>query len=274
MPPREGNPGRQAYDKFHALWDYALPDGTRYCHWGGKRLSARVAKLLNLRPRDCVLDLCCGRGGSIPFLAKARFVCGVDISLDAVRSANAWMGSPSRLCIHADAHALPFKNEFFDKIFSQDGDAWLHPTKGVLMGEIHRVTARHGLFVYQSYADSKAMPKAALTRTKALLRKCGFAHTAVVHIEDVEEMFAAAGFRVESVRSLHEVYAQDNIRMLENLQNDRSHLLKNHPARQVQSLAELIEWETRLFSEHWWTGVLLVARKAGRIASRHRTDSR
>jgi SAM-dependent methyltransferase len=171
------------------------------------------------------------------------------------------MGSSSRLCIHADAHGLPFKSGFFDKVFSQDGDAWLHPTKRVLMGEIHRVTARNGLFVYQSYADSKAMPKAALTKTKALLRKCGFAQTAVVHTEDVEEMFEAAGFRVESIASLHEVYAADNARMLESLRKIEPRLLKSYPPNDVRALADLLEWEGDLFRNRWWTGVLAVARK-------------
>src|SRR6266513_2350529 len=104
-------PLRQVYDTFHELWDSILPEGTRYCHWGGKQLTQHAVKSLNLQSRDCVLDLCCGRGGAFPFLNEARFVCGIDISLSAVRSANSWIGSPSRLCIQANAHEMHFKDE-------------------------------------------------------------------------------------------------------------------------------------------------------------------
>jgi hypothetical protein len=156
---------------------------------------------------------------------------------------------------------MPFRTGFFEKVFSQDGDAWLSPMKHILMAEIYRVTAPNGLFAYQTYVDSRDMPKRALAKTKVLLRECGFRQTSVVHGEDVEEMFESAGFQVESKRSLHNVYSQDNLRMLENLRRKKLQLLKTYVPADVDALGRLLQWEQRLFSERWWTGVLILARK-------------
>jgi cyclopropane fatty-acyl-phospholipid synthase-like methyltransferase len=181
--------------------------------------------------------------------------------LSAVRAANSWIESPAALCIQGDIHKMPFKDNFFQKLFSQDGDAWLHPAKRSLMAEIYRVTAPNGMFVYQSYVDSRKMPKAVFLKTKALFKKCGFPHTAVVHIEDLTGMFETAGFRVESIRSLHNVYASDNQRMLNNLKSHWPKLRKKHLARHLKTLLHLLEWEQMLFSNRWWTGVLVIAKK-------------
>lgn len=257
-PRRELAP---AYDDYQRIWDYVLPDGRRFCHWGGVRQSKVLARLLKITNADRVLEVCCGAGGTVSFMAEGAIVCGVDISHEAVLTATRAAYGDRKAFLTADANRLPFRDGAFTKILSQDGDAWLRPAKGLLMDEIWRVTAPGGLFIYQTYARFCGTPERIVRKTKRLLRACGFTETSVPHVEELTKMFETAGFTVTAKRDLQRVYALDNLRMLRCLRRNERMIYRSFSPEKVNRLATLLRWEKMLFTKRWWTGVRIIAVK-------------
>lgn len=244
----------------HRLWGAVAPDGPAYCHWGGRRQSRVLAELLYLRPRDRVLELCCGRGGFLKVIIRTgqcRFVCGLDLSAEALRFAK----QGGIQVVRGDALRLPFRDGSFTKLVAQDADAWLTRQKGVLMREVSRVIKKGGQFVFQSYVQSRRMPARHRERTMSLLRQCGYDQTSLLIQEGLRRMFVSAGFRVVRCVSLHDLYCRDNERMIAKFNENRRRLLKTYSGTIVRSLGRLLCWEQRLLAEHFWSGVLVIARK-------------
>lgn len=235
------------------LWGYVLPDGIQYCHWGGRHLSRYVVSRLALKPTDRILEICCGQGGFLKLLPDTITACGLDISHEALAV------TKHRLLVRGDAFSMPFANDSFTKVVSQDGDAWLQPSKPVLMHEIFRIIAPRGVFFYQSYAASERMSATEKTRTEMVLKQYGFEYTELPCVERVRDMFKCAGFRVVSSQSLHRIYARDNRRMLHKFRRAEKRLRESFPSHQVNALAELLECEEVLFAKNLWTGVFITA---------------
>lgn len=79
-----------------------------------------ACKLINLSPKDEILDLGCGLGhGSWFFSHNVKFVVGVDISKYAINFAKKHYKKKNILFIHKDITKLALKNKF-DKIFILD----------------------------------------------------------------------------------------------------------------------------------------------------------
>jgi SAM-dependent methyltransferase len=154
-----------------------------------------------------------------------------------------------------------FPDEHFTKLFSQDGDAWMHPAKHIIMSEIFRVTANNGQFIFQSYVCSDSMPDSALIKTEKLLHDFGYIDADVPRLEEIHKMFQIAGFRIESLTPLHKLYSDDNLRILKCFEENRETKLGKFPKIEIENLENWLKWEKILFSEGWWSGVLVVARK-------------
>src|SRR5690349_5233259 len=134
--------------EYGELWDSILSDGSRFCHWGGKQTSRLVINALRIQSSDTILELCCGKGGTLKmlldFVRTNNFsnvaVWGVDISRLAVQSAGHFIfskaGSTNQVTLVA-TDAVEFletcgANDFpasFNKIYMQDGDVWLRPER-------------------------------------------------------------------------------------------------------------------------------------------------
>jgi len=233
----------------HSLWGQVVPDGSRFCHWGGKRLSKRVAKQLGTCENDCVLDVCCGEGGTIDFLQQAKNIVGIDISVEAILRAQTSGSNENAVFVVADAQHLPFPSHTFDKALAQDADAWMHPDKIGLMREIARVIKPGGKFVWQSYTTRKKL----CPQITDLLEQVGYSCYDMPEESKIPIMFKEGGFTIESIRSLHSVYTADNMRMLR-----RARTLCTKSA---ENLLQLLELEQGLFRKNLWTGTLITARR-------------
>jgi hypothetical protein len=79
--------------------------------------------------------------------------------------------------------------------------------------------------------------------------------------KNLQSLFKDNGFKILKIVSLHSVYTQDNLRMKKKFKNEKKHLLQHTPLADIAAIEELLEWETALFTNGWWTGELVVARK-------------
>lgn len=268
------------------LWEFVLPDGLAYCHWGGKDQSDELIKTLEIGQHDRVLELCCGCGGTLSRLPRAEEVWGLDISEAAIEHAKKTVNNDKVRFVVADAHKMPFLTGYFTKVFSQDGDAWLEPNKAQLMSEIFRIMKPGGRFVYQSYVATKpgsgwrgrfarwrrrisgkisapageqrcgrrvAIPFALRRpilqnrKTWALLSRCGYRDAIIPTVEGLPKMFEDAGFKISPRIDLTDDYAKDNRRMRKCFKRNKHHIRKKFGSDKVSALRDLLWWEKRLF---------------------------
>ncbi len=112
----------------HMSGDYYAPYfemGVPYLHWGGMHATRRLLERCALASKQRVLDVGCGSGYSVCWMAK-RYGCevvGLDISPrvvnQAVRCAGVWApGLDVAFCV-ADAHTLPFQDGVFDAVITE-----------------------------------------------------------------------------------------------------------------------------------------------------------
>ncbi len=251
------------YNYTRSCWDTVLPDGSAFCHWGGKDISYRVLRELNLKEGDRLCDLCCGEAGTLG-LIKSREIkrYGVDISCSALQRAyeREQDNSSGLHLIPEDVRCMPFADEFFTKLISQDADVFLCPEKQPIMGEIFRVASPGALYIMQTYAATTKAPSEVIDLTSSHLRSLGYSHTALLIAEELPALIEGAGFSVERFSSVHDVYVRDNARMTQRLHQNWDCLHKQNE-RESELLLKLLEWERFLFREKYWTGVIILARK-------------
>lgn len=243
-------------------WDSILPDGSAFCHWGGKDISYRILRELDLGENDRLGDVCCGEAGTLSLL-KSREIerYGVDISHSALQ--RAYGREQNSLPLHliqSDAQHMPFADEFFTKLISQDADVFLCPEKQSIMEEISRVASPGALYIMQTYAATTNTPGDIIDRTSLLLRSLGYSHTNLLIVEELPALIEKFGFSVEQFSSAHGIYTDDNLRMLEKLHKKWDCLHKQNE-KESELLLQLLEWERFLFREGYWTGIILYARK-------------
>jgi len=116
-----------------------------------REINAWVISLLNLQPRDRVLEIGFGPGlalGKVSQLLPDGFIAGITSSeplLHRVRARNRAAVQAARMDLRlATARALPYTDQSFDKAFSIDSiNACLDPTYDLI--EIKRVLRKDGL---------------------------------------------------------------------------------------------------------------------------------
>ncbi len=106
---------KRYYDFFSHFYDYVIK-----LHSQDKSLWLRhyLARKSDVKPADCVLDLCTGTGSMAIVLtryASQGVVVGLDFSLGMLRKAKEKAkGTENLYFVAADAGALPFKTEAFN----------------------------------------------------------------------------------------------------------------------------------------------------------------
>lgn len=134
------------------------PSGDDDYHAAAQRTSAVLADEAGIDGSSYVLDVGCGCGNFLIYLAE-RFGCrgeGLDLSAERVRFAQRKLtgGSPGgRLRIgfrHGSATRMPYASGTFSHVVSQDA-LFLVPDKPRSHAEIHRVLAPGGVFACSDF---------------------------------------------------------------------------------------------------------------------------
>jgi ubiquinone/menaquinone biosynthesis C-methylase UbiE len=119
-------------------------------------LTQKTMRLMDLRPRDRVLDLGCGSGWATQLLARVvgegpqgfGQVVGVDISDEMVRQARAAAKDLANVTfVVGSAAQIPWEENFFDKVLSVES-FYYYPDQDRVLDELFRVMAPRGrLFI-------------------------------------------------------------------------------------------------------------------------------
>ncbi len=123
-------------DEFDA-W-YRTPRG----NWIGTAEFALLARLLESRPGETVLDVGCGTGYFTRHFAEGRsgWVAGIDRDEAAVRYAHGHSAGNSAF-VRADAQRLPFRDRSFDTVVSVTALCFMQDERAALI-EMLRVATR------------------------------------------------------------------------------------------------------------------------------------
>lgn|SRR3989338_2906188 len=250
------------YSSSENLWEYVLPEGASFCHWGGRDISRKVLGNLDIRRGDRLCDLCCGEAGTLSFIDEEDIeVYGVDISGASLKKAlNRFEGRNNFYFVQYDVRNMSFVDGFFDKAFAQDPDVFLCPNKDRAMGEISRVIKRGGVFALQTYCATSYLKQSEKQRMLATLRNIGYRYTEVITLDEINMLLRTSKFLIKNTEDLHEVYKQDNLRMIEKLEANWSEMLKIN-INQANKMRELLYLERELFLRKAWTGILQIAEK-------------
>jgi SAM-dependent methyltransferase len=119
-----------------------------------------------------VLDVGCGRGGTIVTLLKYFQIgraAGVDLSTNAVRFCGRRHRYPNARFINADAQRLPFADESFDAVTNIES-SHSYPSVEAFYAEVRRVLRPGGNFLYADVFLSREKRLESL----AALRSMGF----------------------------------------------------------------------------------------------------
>ena len=112
--------------------------------------------------KDIVLDMGCGYGRLIPFLAKkAKFVHGIDTSVSSLKFGKEFLKDMPRQRLHMmDAVKLTFSDNTMDIVLClQNGISAFHVDQRALIKEAVRVTKPGGRALFSSYSEKFWEPR-------------------------------------------------------------------------------------------------------------------
>ena len=144
------------YKKHRAkTWDKLYKKGV---NWDSDKPSTRIMNFMEyLNKKDKVLDLGCGPGRDVIYLAKNGFDSyGVDFSKVAIEKARKRYAGKKLHLFVSKSEKLPFKDNFCDAVYSGYVLYYTDMKKSIL--EISRVTKKNGI-VYLVFALSKKFIK-------------------------------------------------------------------------------------------------------------------
>lgn len=135
------------------------------------RNSVRLAFELigSIRLSDCrVLDVGCGRGGTVALLAETfgAIATGVDLSSEAIAFCRSTHGHGTRFEV-GDAEHLPFDNESFDVVTNMES-SHTYPNLRSFLTEVQRMLVKGGAFLY-----TDLLPVARWAEVRMLLESLG-----------------------------------------------------------------------------------------------------
>ncbi len=161
---------------------------------GHRPLTKWAMNFMDVQPTDRVLDIGCGGGMAIKLIAKIAvdgFVAGIDYSEDMVQQAlrrTAAAVRAGRVDIrHGNVAALPYDDEFFDKVIAVE-TFYFWPDPVANLKEVYRVLrpgGRVALAMEGSKESSNPQKQAALAARMEFSIFSG---------AEMEEMIAVAGF--------------------------------------------------------------------------------
>jgi len=122
-------------------------------HPGGLNLTDRAFRLSGLPIGAVLLDVGCGEGHSLNYLANKYGIepYGIDISIDAIQRASQIISKANLTC--ADAHFMPYEAEFFDGVICECALSVVSQPSGIL-SEIYRVLKPGGILIASDICDA------------------------------------------------------------------------------------------------------------------------
>jgi SAM-dependent methyltransferase len=222
---------------------------------------ARLAAVLRLGPDTRLLDVGCGVGHLLQWLARHTAPAqshGVDLSLNSLRSARA--GGTPRLCC-ADAAALPYADASFDAVVC-NGSAHHLPDLSAALRELRRVLRPGGRLVLFEPVDSPLTGaiRGTLFRRSRYESPADLEHKHDFTRASVEAALRAADF-VDVASSAHDVLAYPLSGMYMALPWSRSRRIMSALLRLERGLERLVPLRG-LWSALAWR-VLFTARRPG-----------
>lgn len=137
-------------ERLKRVYDIATPRVRQY-------LDAELEYVLSkIKPEDILLDLGCGYGRIIPYLAgRARFVFGIDDSIESLRYGRknlTMIRNCSLACM--DAALLGLADHALNAVICiQNGISAFHVDQTHLIKEAVRVTKPGGIVLFSSYSE-------------------------------------------------------------------------------------------------------------------------
>lgn len=128
-----------------------------------------------LKNGDSILEIGCGSGGGLAFVAKWKRldrVVGVDFAGALIRRCRRLFGAAAIEFRRADALALPFDDKCFDVAISVESSHGIEE-KDLFLEEALRVLRRGGVFVWVDFIYSRASSMHSLERCEAAIAGCG-----------------------------------------------------------------------------------------------------
>jgi len=144
---------RDVYDALAEPYAQLRKEGNELAFYKDLLEKPYLYKLLGGVRGKRVLDLGCGTGVHARELTKrGAIVTGIDNSEPSLALAR--LDSPDLTFVFGDVEKLPFKNSSFDVLLSAMVLGHL-PRWDRVLGEVHRVLKRKGIFVFSSYNPFK-----------------------------------------------------------------------------------------------------------------------
>ena len=193
MSTPAGGPDRWLFDLWSRFYD--IPAVQRAAYWP---VHDAVLAALADRPVRRLLDLGCGTGQLADRLQgelRGTRVVGCDFSVGMLAQA-ARRGRRVRW-VRGDAQRLPFANGSFDAVTTTEAFHWF-PDQRRALAECRRVLAPNGRLLLAAASP----PFAALADAAAAASRVIGQPFRWPTAEEVKEMIAAAGFRVDSQRRI------------------------------------------------------------------------
>ncbi len=222
-PPPEGGPG-DSRDQFSRVAEAYHTSETR----SDPVFLARFISICDLKPNHRVLDLATG-AGHVAMAASplVREVVALDVAeemLDQARSLSASQEARNVTFVLADAEALPFPAESFDRVLVRSAPHHF-PHLLLALAEAHRVLVPGGVFaisdcspppvvrdwleVVEAGRERSHFRSRALEEWRALLQALGFTVELAERVEqekDILEWFDRAGVAPRDRRRLLDYY--------------------------------------------------------------------
>ena len=225
MVDRTGNKREGNGSSFHDALALNWPEPREQLHFGGWRATYNTVRMLGLDTADCLLDLCCGEGGTACWLAKVyqRRVVGIDIAKGAITVARQ-QARQERVqglahFVTADIFQLPFPDATFEVIYGQDPDGLAHRNRLKAFRECKRVLRPWGRIGFQHWLPHEDVPKEDLEYfERGTVKLAGWmGRLSVTHyVQDMK----AAGFEEIVVEDLSEMY-QEHMESVERIADER-----------------------------------------------------
>lgn len=249
-----------SFEYSDSLWSYILPDGPAFCHWGGKRSSKKIIDKLNSKEGDKVLDYCSGQGGTLKILSNEKNIKPYAIDNSELAIKKLKESIPDSIAVKTDGFSIGFKDSYFDAVFSEDPDIFLHKDKQDAFNEVYRVCKKGSLFILQTYVQTRKIPLFHQKKIDKILLSLGYSHRNVCYEDEIVSNLQDSGFSIIEIIDLHRVYSSDNKLMIKKYLENENVIYEKFP-KVNRIIKKLLFHEKILFDNHYWEGLMVIAKK-------------